>query len=251
MGYLSQKIDEIATQTNRLNPSYSCGLLVDPKRVVGSLLDNPWVKATTSLNGYEMRKWAEDADMGKIGTAVVIRNPEGTDTKTIMNPKVSSGVYSDNAGKTSVGSTHGDNATEMEVVFAAGKNIAPTVVAQRSTYFPGTATVQSNPDAAVPPMISGSGAKVEEDRLRQTANGTNAATGTALKPSSSLSFLDRAKLASLGLLTPRSKPIAPSLKGGLSGKTGDPGQLVDNGFKALDPTLGGFGVQKAAPPKAK
>lgn len=253
MGLLTQKIDEIALNATRLNPSYSCGLLVDPKKVIGSLLENPWVKATTSLNGYEMKKWAEDADMGKIGTAVVIRNPEGTDIKTIMNPKISSGVYSDNAGKTSVGSTHGNNATEMEVVFAAGKNIAPTVVAQRSTYFPGTATVQANQDTAVPPMLDANGNPIGEGALRQTANGTNAATGTILKPASSLTFLDKAGLAARGLLNPLPKQSAfpASVSGNITGKTNAPSKTVDNGYKALDPTQGGFGVQKAAPPKTK
>ena len=228
MSLFKQKLEEASLQVTRSNPSYSCGILVDPKSVVGSLLNNPWVKATTSLNGFEMKKWAEDADMAKIGTAVIVRTPEGTDTKIILNPKISSGVYSDNSGKSSTGSTYGNNATEMEVVFAAGKNIAPTVVAQRSTYLPGSATMQANPDAAVPSMV---GAVSEEGNLRKTANNTNAATGTVLKDNA---FLDSLR----GVFrNPFEKPAKPgSLLESIGGKS-NPNAPLDpfggSGFKMV------------------
>jgi hypothetical protein len=175
------KLDNIALAQVRSNTGYSAGIMVNAASVLQENLKSPWVKSTLSLNAYDKADWATTPQANKVGVAVVVRNPEGAGFRTIVNPKMSIGGIAGESGKsdsldTSVGSTF----IEAEVIFPAGKGIAPTVVAARSRRS-SQPTVAAKA-AELPPVTDATGKDTTQSAMvGLTFQGTNNFTGTIQK----------------------------------------------------------------------
>jgi hypothetical protein len=209
MSGLGQKMEEKAVHQVRANPSYTSGLFVNGGEVMSAYFDSPWVKSTNALNNDERSQWAKQIAAHAVGFAVVYRVNDGTDYRTVLNPKSSCGIMASNTGK-SANMDHDfatDDIIEAELNFAGGKTIAPTVIASRTVAKPRGGTLSEKP-VDPPAALDSTGKETKQSNLvTETVAGTNNTTGTIaynLSDPKSLTILPKlpAFLSAFGIKDP-------------------------------------------------
>lgn len=182
MSIIRERIKDVAVSEVRGNPSYMSGVCVDVSSVISSWENSEWVKSTSGVSEVDRMERASKTDQSKSGVAVYMRSADGIDTRTLINPKISTSMYSSSTGK--LGANPKDasagSMTEVELTFPNGRAEVGTVVASRCTEMSKVGTLTGT-ETAPAPQVDASGKTVKEPaEMRKNAQNANSTTGTVL-----------------------------------------------------------------------